>query len=460
MNKRLLPFLIPFIAIIQSGMVQADTLSRQARLSVETLAKAFRVSQGDVVSKQGLAVLDIADSTPEASAHKIGAAVRARLDEAVQLSLVFFPVDREHTREILKEMELRMSGLASGESSAKFGELAGAVAMLTGDVTIAGENFRITLKLIGTEKGDVIATTSFEVPRSELIRTAREHQYEYVSKHGIGLTLNGVMPFYSSGLFNKSSLMFTDLTVNYRAQRWLLLGAGVMFPGETTGEQYRFEGKRIHKTFQPYLPTGVNTNIIPNQQTGKINVTFAHIDAQWTINISPSFNIGISGSLVVLPSNPKMTYEYGASGSGGGVYFRQRTANTNTGEFDEVPALDTKPLVYTFNTGVGARLEIRPEFFITPRLAIHAQAGYLFFSKLKLRQIDATYGSWSFYEQGMDSSTWEYDPASPNTSGNAGLSKQASEMYYGLNPTKKPDGGRFELDLSGFYASIGLSFYF
>ncbi len=165
-----------------------------------------------------------------------------------------------------------------------------------------------------------------------------------------------------------------------------------------------------------------------------------------------------------------MNLLYGASVDSG-LFYRQQLVDSaeddetvqNAHYYDQ-PFIDKKPIHYLFDSDLpGGKFEIRPEFFITPRLAVHAKIGYLLMPKMHVRQIHATYADWYFNEEDRDTNTWVPDPAWVPGLGKGEFDwdeQQASYVYYGFNPLLKPEEGRWILDLSSFYWQIGISVFF
>jgi hypothetical protein len=96
--------------------------------------------------------------------------------------------------------------------------------------------------------------------------------------------------------------------------------------------------------------------------------------------------------------------------------------------------VDQTPVVYTFGTNpfAGLRAEIKPEVFLTRRLALSLKAGYLWTPAIAS---DPSHPR----EQDLNKACW---------------------TYYGWNHLVSPDGSRWVFDLSGFYASLAISLFF
>jgi hypothetical protein len=299
-----------------------------------------------------------------------------------------------------------------------------------------------------------------------------------VAPNGIGLSASS---FYlaapANPLFNKSPCLLADVSVNYRLTRWLMASAGLLFNSPSTGENFRDDQDRTRRGAQPGLPasdTNASWGIIYSpprydisQWTAGISLALTHLDLQFTINVAPVLNIGISAGFVATPGNPTMTVLIGSHESEGlfyrGVYADRGDSVTN-GMYFSQPLRDRKSLTYLFDFAVGGKVQVRPEFFITPRLAVHAVLGYLLMAPAQVREAHATHASWFFYDK-PNRTTWVPDPAWNPHSRDGSMAKdsgeqEASYIYYGFNPLLMPDGKRWTLDLSGLYWQVGAAFFF
>lgn len=106
-----------------------------------------------------------------------------------------------------------------------------------------------------------------------------------------------------------------------------------------------------------------------------------------------------------------------------------------------------------FRTSVyGGKVEIKPEYFILPRLSLHAPIGYMLTTTASIFSINSSEGAWEFssMSQAHDSTTW-----SPSET-----PYESTDRYYGYNPTRYYDGTPITLNLSGITVSLGASFFF
>ncbi len=454
-----------FISSIKLTFLSAEILDDETKKAVDAFTKAYKRAYPDIAIKQGLIVLDIKNIDSLAKDNKIGETVKSYLEDNIKYSLVFYLIDRDNLKSILKEIELGQTGLISEDSAVKAGKLIGAKILIDGKITYINSNFHVILKLIETETGKVMSTYSFDIEKSLMIHSAIQLQYSYIMKYGIGISTGLTFFFTPSKLINKG-IFFNNSEGHYRLSRKIMLGAGIMSSLSSDMDNYRYDGDNLkYKDLQPELPALIPsgrggvfeaTNTGPTQYTGDVSMNIMHLDIQYNFNFSPKFNIGINGG-VVFVNNPSMKYT--VSYFPAGIYYRSISSDTN-GNYFYTPQIDPNPLTYIFNSGIGGKIEIKSEYFIFPRLAFRISLGYIYLPTLKIREVKATHATWEFYEYGdrkeIDSSTWEYDPDNLYDDTN----NTASYVYYGFNPTKRPDGKRFELNLSNIYIEISASFFF
>lgn len=190
----------------------------------------------------GLAILDIGAHSESARKHGLGKTVEAYLRAAVAKSLVFELVDRKHLDEVLKEMELSLSGLVDGKSAPELVELTGVRAFLWGDISESGERFLVSLGVTDAATGGVIGSASFEIDKSRLVKVAEDLQYSYVAPNGIGITAHAFTPMYMvSDIYNKAPLVLLDGGLAYRMSRSWMISGGVQGAPVFTGEHYRWD---------------------------------------------------------------------------------------------------------------------------------------------------------------------------------------------------------------------------
>lgn len=468
MKKVVLIFLVMFS--IPAWAQRLDTLLYR---SMDTLSKAYLAQYPQLGMKAGLVILHIEEKSRLAASNRLGSTVEAYLREMIGRSLVYELVDRANLESLLREMELSLTGMVYPSDIVEIGNLAGVKAFLWGDISETRDRFLISLNVTDAETGLVLGTSSFEIDQRTLVKTADELQYSYVAPNGIGLTAHLFYPVYMlSDIYNKSVLPFGDLGLAYRFTRNFMVSVGFLSAPEYTGEQYRWDKDISLSSVQPLLNSTPDDwgripdqDLVASQWTAQFRAAFFRLDAQYTFNFNPKFNIGLSGGVFNAISNVRMYVDIGGDSSG--PYYRKQLAtDDDPPSYFQQPFMDTASVEYLFMDQFlpGVKTELRPEFFITPRIALSARIGFLWMKPLTVREIHASYASWWYYQKGKDATSWIYDPAyAPGEYSwdniDAG-EQRASWIYYGWNPLLRPDGKYWLYDLSGVYAQVGVSFFF
>lgn len=468
--------LLAIALVFAAGAAYAQDLATALYKSVDALSVAYQKAHPETGMKAGLAILDIEEHAELARKHRLGKTVEAYLRGSVERSLIYELVDRKNLDQVLKEMELSLSGLVDGKTAPGIVELTGVRAFLWGDITESGDRFLVSLGVTDAGTGAVVETSSFEIDKRRLVKVAEELAYSYVAPNGIGITAQYFTPVYMlSDLYNKAPLTLFDGGLAYRFSRNLMLSGGIQGMPVFTGEHFRVDDDIAVSEVQPQLgdvpdPWGfvaAEPGGTFSQYTAQFQASFARLDAQYTINFSPKLNLGLSGGVFATLTNPKMLVTYGGENSG--LFYRRQLAvdgdPTDPASYYQMPFIDAVAVEYLFEQQFvpGVKAELRPELFITPRLALSARLGFMWMQPLSVREVHASNASWWFYQEGKDATAWTpdltFDPS--NRVGSLYSGEQtASWIYYGWNPLLRPDGAYWSYDISCFYAYLGLSFFF
>ena len=414
---------------------EADvTLGKAIRGSIEALSRGYAETREELTVKRGVAVVEFEAEGLEAKDRGFASTVTSYVEEEISRSLIFFLVDRKNIARLLSEMELSVSGLFDESTVPRLGELRSAQALIVGRVDTSGDTFRVSMKLVDVETGIVSAATSFSVSRGDMSAAATELQYRYVAANGIGIVGSmGGMPFRSS-TFNRAITAPWEFGMTYRPNRNWMVSASAVTRLLSTDSDVRFASDWNpcpEYTYGSFHPGGTFSggtvddinNIGNGQMETQSPMVVANFDyfmlglsGQFTLNIFPWLNIGLHGGPLFHVYEPRMKVSYG-SGSLGGLFYREKywdpDADGGNGAYGYHPALDTGLPEYTFDSYgfAGARVEVRPEVFITPRLAIALRIGYLWTLPLSVGEVNTTYARWTFrrYQPGVDPATWTPD---------------------------------------------------
>lgn len=401
-----------------------------------------------MVSRQGVVILDYEETSSRARQRQMGNLVRVYMEEELANSLVLYLVDRDNLEAMKKEWTLALSGMVDEDTIPEIGNLSGSSYLIHGEVLEEAGSFKVVTRMTDIGTGKVLSTGSFLVPDSEMVKAADNLRYEYVAKNGIGLYAAPIYYILPPEDYNKMPLVLFDIGVKYRLSRRFMLSAGIMRGMYSTGEYYRWDEGYGDYTDRPwdYFQPGIADVSIPNDTSSTGQVTnrmtggiFPHIDLQYTLNISPAFNIGFKAGIF---SGMDITTAYRIS-STGGLYY-QETVIDELGGSEPIIKRDYQDVELIFGGFGGARVEVAPEYFITPRMALNLTLGYSLSTKAKLWGAKATAADWEFTDMALES----------------GSNLGSEETYLGFDPHIKPDGTDWYYELSGLYGGLAFSVFF
>jgi hypothetical protein len=446
MKKLFIVFILG--AVCFSLSAQNVSLQEEINNSMEKISTAFKDKYPDLTVKRGAVILEFEEESPRARSKKMGTLVRVYLEEALVHSLSLYLVDRKNLESIKEEQILSLTGLVDENTAPEVGYLSGAHVLLFGSILEEGADFLVTIGMTDMTTGERLLTFSFRVPDREMIMAAENLQYEYVTKNGIGLSVSTQYHILADEMFNEGHPLFFNIEAKYRISRNLMVSAGVMIPPVTTGSFYRYDPSQDSSLaavpwsyFQPDLPAVYGTQEVEQITNRLASGLLITGDIQYTFNFSPRFNIGVK--LGVL-AGAGLTTAYRLSSTAS--QFIQTTVydDVSGAVSDTLITRDYQEIILLYDQLAGAKVEIRPEFFITPRLAVTGIAGYMKTTEGRVREAYASHGDWGFYQEALDS----------------GYNGGVEETYFGLDPRKIPGGGIWTLDFSGLYAGLALSFFF
>lgn len=149
-------------------VVEAKGLDARVRRLSDALAREIKRMPGDH-RDQTFAVMPFVEADDESKSRRLGLVVSDLVltnlarDHRVPL------VERAALGAIMQEQSLQASGAVDPAKAAELGALAGATAMIIGDVVDTGEGFTVTAKLISMDNATVLLAEQAQLPKEELI---------------------------------------------------------------------------------------------------------------------------------------------------------------------------------------------------------------------------------------------------------------------------------------------------
>jgi TolB-like protein len=145
----------------------ALTVQKSVSSIIEAVALEY-LSGGQAFSRARVGVLPIADASPLAKRHEVGATVKALIELSLGNSLVFTLIDRKTLDASLKELERSLTD-PNGASKLRDKTIEDIAYFITGTVTEESDEFRVAVRLVKTDTTQTVASASGSFPIAELV---------------------------------------------------------------------------------------------------------------------------------------------------------------------------------------------------------------------------------------------------------------------------------------------------
>ncbi len=154
----MLTYLIP--TILQAQRITKD---------IEALSsKIISQIKGTGIEKKSVAILEFQALTKEAEENQINKLVSDLLTTDFEKSGKFVIIDRKNQGNILKEIELSMTGLVDDKKLIQAGKLIAADVFITGSVSELKNSYIITVKATEVETAKIISSAKKEVIKKDM----------------------------------------------------------------------------------------------------------------------------------------------------------------------------------------------------------------------------------------------------------------------------------------------------
>ncbi len=415
-----------FFQILLIQFIPALSFETEIQRTFEALSRDYSVRHPHIVIKKGLAVLPFKEESSSAKKAGVGNTVRELISKQIANSTIFYLVDRDTLQESFKEQRLALSGLIDEKTAIEAGNTAGISVFITGSVSELGKEFQITIKIIDVETSEVAGIQTIKKPVNLLVSERDKLAFEYISQYGLGINFQQSYALSIKSPRPDYTFTISDVYVNYRPRLWLNFKLGISY----LSLDYREEGTFPAVNMQPDITSASNfdnPNISVNPASIEMPTIYSGVDLNWT----PTRKINIG---------------FGYSFSGGTPVLEQQY---NALLVDVDGSYDTAgvgTIVQRFFPVVINRFEIKPQFFISPRMTIglyfaYMLSGYLEVDKTTIYD-DYSVRPWT----GDEPSAYEQD---------------LRDKYYNVSPFLLGNGHNVEgISFTGFMYGISFNFYF
>lgn len=410
--------------------IVATNLNSTMQTSFERLSDAYAKQYPAKSTKRGLAVLPFKEESEQARSKGLGNTVREILAGRVVTSQIFFLVDRDSLEASLKEIQLSMTGIVDEKTTTEAGKISGVKVFLSGSISELQGDMVITMRLTETDSGKVVAQETVTVKSRDMLDKKREIEFGYIAQYGLGINFQQSWIFMKSPISNTSASS-TDVFLNYRPLLWLNFKLGINSTGVGVGSGTFSNVSDIY----PQMPAVDRPATISyNGANLKLLGPYAGIDFNWTPSEKFTLALGVGFSTY---SSPTLVQNYNPG-------YVWNDANNNgiieAGEKKTNGQYSVEQTYYSMNV---LRLELKPQYFISPRLTVGLYFAYLMSPASKVY-----------------STTINNEAAGFPGEGN--IEPQQAQRFYGMSPTILADNKNAnDLTLNGaFAAGLSLNFYF
>lgn len=408
-------------AMLFAGISEIEDLAKE-------ISRDFAAKQKQVLFKKRLAILNFSNTTPRMKEHNIGETVSNLLTTEMAQSTIFTLIERENIDKVIKELELGMTGAVNPETAAKAGELSGAEYLLDGTVAEIGDGIVINCKLISTETGEIISARDVKIESETLIKTSEELYWSaFQSKYGIFVSIGG------TGIITHGKVvMLMNVDVGYQFSRYFRAGFGFIRGGgpELITEIYPLvEGDSYWVLGPDIFPVGAGTHF-ELQRNYDITITAGKVFFDLMYPVFSWLNISLREEYIFT--------------SGTGFSLIQRVHGFAVPDPAVADPANTayieKRVMVTGTTDAAHMINsmIMVEFLISKRLSLNIKGGYLV--------------TWDYIPDHYITGDDERETGDIDNSG-------TFPQYDYFNFSRRENGDRVKINISGFTVSIGVSLH-
>jgi len=257
-----------------------------------------------------------------------------------------------------------------------------------------------------------------------MIDASLDLQYSYVAPNGLGISVGMNYLILPPTSFTKTTILqlSNDISAKYRISRAFMVEMGVWMPYVSETDCYYIHPEDLtYGDIQEALPGSLGDGEA-SMQAAVQRISLFHVDAQYTINFSPRFNLGIKlGGVFNGDATVRLSTE---------PYKLPESWNPDTGNPENTIIKGKDGIDLVFDHQFGARVEVTPEVFITPRLALRAAVGYIWTPPVDIFEV------------------------------RVGTTHFSADEYFGYDAALMPDGSPWTFDFTSLYGGFSVSVFF
>lgn len=409
---------------IYAESIDSLTEKSLAKLTVEYLKKYPADGM-----KRGLSVLPFKNESAASMKSGLGNTLSQIFSDKITASQVFYLIDRENLNDRIKEIELSQTGLTDEATTIAAGKETGVSVFMSGSISELGNDFQITVKLINTENGSIVAQENILISQTALLKKQESIAYATIAEYGIGLnyqTSYFIHPTPMSGV-----TLLNDIYVSYRPILPVNIKLGVTHMYMEMWDDSKVNVTSVYPNYKS--PSVVDaTTLQSGYSNGKMQNVAPTIGMEynWLPTSKFSISAGLTATLFI-PGSLKLEQIF----TGNPVRFHNDPTNSYIN--------NTMVLTQTFNTAAMFRAELKPQFFISPRAMLGLYLAFIYTTPLTVERVDFGDGV-AIYPHDTEGAIDQND------------------THLGFNPLQLGLGSNIEDDLVLMGGAVGLSvsFYF
>ena len=156
-----------------AAAVESAAVEVAMRRIADGLATAFERLPGSARYRR-LAVLPFDELGETAQKRQLGTLVAAEVTTVLRRDYNFLLVERARLTAVMGELRVQQSGAVDSSSAAEIGKLSDAQALVIGSAADAGDHYLIDARIVATETGETLATSSTSVPATNMLALASD----------------------------------------------------------------------------------------------------------------------------------------------------------------------------------------------------------------------------------------------------------------------------------------------
>jgi len=181
-------FVFLFFAFISVSVVSAQQSVFSAKMSgfTRTLSAQLEAKTG---TGSAIAIADFDNADDASKKLNLGYAVSEIVTQDFHRSGYFLVLEKKQLQQILRTMELQLSGLYDSDKAAAIGKLIDARFLMVGSIIKTAGFYRVSVRIVEVETGSILISDSVEID-AELLESATEKYQPPRYRLFIGSSMN------------------------------------------------------------------------------------------------------------------------------------------------------------------------------------------------------------------------------------------------------------------------------